>query len=154
VYLCICVCDLGYVCVCVCVCVCARLWERERESAIFSHDLWLHGNISTVDSSDLVLRNYICIGFRFNFSDWRGSCLGWYRAVSLLAVTPCVCEQTPEAGFCCLQDSSADRFLSSLGRFMAGLDTKNNVKVHPCLCSASFLLNNNPVFLEILRASN
>lgn len=28
-----------------------------------------------------------------------------------------------------VKDSSADRFLSSLGRFMTGLDTKNNVKV-------------------------
>uniref|UniRef100_A0A452UCN2 ATP-binding cassette sub-family A member 1 n=1 Tax=Ursus maritimus TaxID=29073 RepID=A0A452UCN2_URSMA len=34
-----------------------------------------------------------------------------------------------QAGFSCSQDSSADRFLSSLGRFMTGLDTKNNVKV-------------------------
>ena len=65
-----------------------------------------------------------------------------YRPLTVLT-------NTTEAGFSCLQDSSADRFLSSLGRFMTGLDTKNNVKVRHCLCAANFLINNGPLFLEI-----
>ena len=62
------------------------------------------------------------------------------------------CPQTPdfllpspvnhptEAAFCHSQDSSADRFLSSLGRFMTGLDTKNNVKVKPFVPIAFLVL--------------
>lgn len=65
------------------------------------------------------------------------------KAVTMLPFTglsccPALWATPPEAGFSCSQDSSADRFLSSLGRFMTGLDTKNNVKVRPSVPVASW----------------